>query len=70
MGLWLQAPLPDLEARVAARTGDASDATVDVVRSAARHDPGAGDWVAIDATDATRARDLATAALRPHFALT
>lgn len=67
VGLWLQAPLSDLEARVAARTGDASDATVDVVRSAARHDPGAGDWVAIDATDAARAQDLATEALRPHL---
>jgi len=70
VGLWLEAPLPALEARVAARTGDASDATVDVVRSAARHDPGAGDWVPIDASDATRARHLATEALRPYLALT
>ncbi len=70
VGLWLEAPLPALEARVAARTGDASDATVDVVRSAARHDPGAGDWVPIDASDATRARHLATEALRPYVALT
>lgn len=70
VGFWLQAPLPALEARVAARTGDASDATVDVLRHAADHDPGAGDWTAIDATDATQARDQTTGVLRPHVALT
>ena len=32
-GLWLQAPLDALAARVAARTGDASDATPEVVRA-------------------------------------
>ena len=68
-GLWLSAPLPVLEARVSARTGDASDATVDVLYSAARHDPGAGDWTAIDATSAEGARDLANQALAPYQAL-
>jgi aminoglycoside phosphotransferase family enzyme/predicted kinase len=51
-GFWLQTPLPLLEARVAARRGDASDASVEVLRAAARHDPGAGHWHAIDATNA------------------
>lgn len=68
-GLWLEAPLPELEARVAARTGDASDATVDVLRAASARDPGAGAWTAIDARDAARACDLAKAVLRPHIAL-
>ena len=58
-GLWLQAPIALLEQRVADRTGDASDATVEVLRSAARGDPGAGAWVPIDATDAIVALDQA-----------
>ena len=66
VGLWLEAPLAELERRVAERVGDASDATVDVLRSAARRDPGAGGWHRIDATDMTTARDLAIATLRPH----
>lgn len=70
VGLWLQAPLATLESRVAARTGDASDATVAVLRAAADHDPGAGKWAAIDATDAATARDLAIQALQSHVALT
>ena len=55
VGVWLSAPLAVLEERVAARTGDASDATVAVLRQAAANDPGAGDWLAIDATDAAAA---------------
>ena len=54
-GFWLQAPLGLLEQRVAARTGDASDATVAVLHAAAPHDPGPLDWTAIDASDATKA---------------
>ena len=54
-GVWLQAPLPVLEARINARAGDASDATVAVLRQSARNDPGAGDWVAVDAADGRRA---------------
>ena len=50
-GLWLQAPLPELEQRVANRSGDASDATVAVLRAAAPHDPGPVDWTPIDASD-------------------
>jgi predicted kinase len=51
VGIWLQAPLATLEARVAARHGDASDADVAVLRRLAAHDPGAGSWLAVDATD-------------------
>ncbi|MFD2250243.1 hypothetical protein FHS82_001262 [Pseudochelatococcus lubricantis] len=43
-GLWLEAPLPVLEARVEARTGDASDADVGVVRAQSAYDVGAIDW--------------------------
>ena len=66
VGLWLEAPLAELERRVAERVGDASDATVEVLRSAARRDPGAGAWHRIDATEMMTARDLAIATLRPH----
>jgi predicted kinase len=51
LGIWLTAPLPVLEARVAARRGDASDADVAVLRSAATADPGAGDWREVAAED-------------------
>ena len=63
VGVWLQAPLPVLEARIAARLGDASDATVAVLRRSARNDPGAGDWLAVDATDATQAAAVVHGAL-------
>ncbi len=64
LGVWLHAPIPVLETRVAARTGDASDADLAVLRSAARHDPGAGNWLAVDATDANVAQAMIVAALR------
>ena len=48
-GFWLQAPLDVLRARVAARTGDASDATVAVLEAAASRDPGRVSWHALDA---------------------
>ena len=51
VGIWLHAPLATLEARVAARQGDASDATIAVLRRAAQADPGAGTWIAVDASD-------------------
>ena len=47
IGFWLEAPLAELEHRVVSRSGDASDATVAVVRSAARHSPGAAGWHAL-----------------------
>jgi predicted kinase len=39
-----------LEQRVATRTGDASDATVGVLRAAVRNDPGPAGWHAVDAS--------------------
>ena len=49
VGLWLEAPLPELEARIAGRQRDASDATVAVLRAASETHPDAADWSAIDA---------------------
>lgn len=63
VGLWLQAPLPLLEARIAGRRNDASDATVEVLHAASRADPRAGAWVAVDAGDAAQALVQARAAL-------
>ncbi len=51
-GFWLTAPMAELEARVAARRDDASDAGVAVLRRAARDDPGPGGWHLIHAGDA------------------
>jgi aminoglycoside phosphotransferase family enzyme/predicted kinase len=55
LGVWLHAPLAVLEARIIARSGDASDATVAVLRQAAAIDPGAGDWLAVAAVDGAAA---------------
>ena len=48
-GFWLEAPREVLRARVAARAGDASDATVAVLEAAAGRDPGPISWRALDA---------------------
>jgi predicted kinase len=48
-GFWLEAPLDVLRARVAARVGDASDATVEVLERAAQADPGPIAWRYLDA---------------------
>lgn len=61
LGAWLQAPLAVLEARIAARTGDASDADLAVLRRAAAANPGAGNWLGLDATSLD-----ALAVLREH----
>jgi predicted kinase len=50
-GLWLTAPPDVLEARVSARSGDASDADAAVLRQALHADPGALSWHVLDATD-------------------
>ena len=55
VGLWLEAPIEELERRIGARHGDASDATVAVLRRAAAHDPGALDWISVPALE----RDMA-----------
>lgn len=49
-GAWMQAPLEVLEARVAGRTGDASDATVAVVREQAALMLEPSGWPEVDAT--------------------
>jgi aminoglycoside phosphotransferase family enzyme/predicted kinase len=48
-GFWLDAPLEVLRARVAARTGDASDADVAVLERAAIADTGPVGWARLDA---------------------
>ena len=48
-GLWLTAPLEVLRARVAARTGDASDADVAVLEATAARGIAAPEWTALDA---------------------
>jgi aminoglycoside phosphotransferase family enzyme/predicted kinase len=51
LGIWLDAPLAELERRVAARHGDASDADIVVLRrAAAAYDRPSG-WACLDATD-------------------
>jgi aminoglycoside phosphotransferase family enzyme/predicted kinase len=49
-GIWLHAPIEVLRARVAARQGDASDATVRVLERTARASPGPLTWMRIDAS--------------------
>ena len=51
IGIWLRAPIATLAQRVAARTGDASDATVDVLHRLAGVDPGPIDWHIVTADD-------------------
>jgi aminoglycoside phosphotransferase family enzyme/predicted kinase len=48
-GLWLDAPAAALVARVGTRSGDASDASPEVVATQLAHDPGPLDWSHIDA---------------------
>ena len=48
-GLWLAAPEEAMMARLGSRTGDASDASADVLRLQLGHDPGHLDWTRIDA---------------------
>jgi aminoglycoside phosphotransferase family enzyme/predicted kinase len=67
VGIWLQAPLSVLEARVGAREGDASDATVAVLRRSAAHNPGPGDWLAVDAGDGTQALQIVLQAIRSRL---
>jgi aminoglycoside phosphotransferase family enzyme/predicted kinase len=52
IGMWLDAPMPVLEGRLASRSGDASDATVSVLRAAARAKTiPPRRWLVLDATD-------------------
>ncbi|MDE2333182.1 MAG: AAA family ATPase, partial [Rhodospirillales bacterium] len=63
LGVWLTAPAAALRARVAARSGDASDADLAVLERALAADPGAGDWLAVEATDTAAAAGAIRAAL-------
>ena len=49
-GLWLSVPAERLAERIAARRGDASDATVDVLDSQLGYDLGSIEWREIDAS--------------------
>jgi aminoglycoside phosphotransferase family enzyme/predicted kinase len=62
IGLWLHASVPVLSARVAARSGDASDATPEVVREQAEFAVGANNWTRLDASQPIEA--LAAEAMR------
>ncbi len=59
LGFWLEAPQAMLEARVAGRRNDASDADVTIVRAQATMPKGAMSWVPISA-----ANDVETVAAR------
>jgi predicted kinase len=47
VGIWLTAPLPVLESRIAGRSGDASDATVEVLHRTRQADPGPMTWLEV-----------------------
>lgn len=51
-GVWLEAPMEVLEARLAARTGDASDANATVLHQSAQADPGEITWTLLNSADA------------------
>jgi aminoglycoside phosphotransferase family enzyme/predicted kinase len=61
VGLWLEAPLPDLVTRIEDRPKGASDATPEVARLQAGIDTGPMDWTVIDAASGRDA--VLTAAL-------
>lgn len=48
-GLWLEAGADAMADRIRARSGDASDATPEVLAQQLRHDAGPMDWIRIDA---------------------
>ena len=48
-GLWLEAPVETMRARIGGRRGDASDASAEILNHQLAHNPGALDWIAVDA---------------------
>jgi predicted kinase len=68
-GIWLQAPPAVLAARIAGRSGDASDATADTLRRQLARDVGPLAWTALDAgrpaEDVAEAWAASAAAPRP-----
>ena len=70
LGVWLDAPLSVLRARVGARSGDASDATVAVLQRSAEISPGAARWTRVDTTASGNAlRDMRHTIASQHFHL-
>ena len=68
-GLWLTVPRPQLEARVAGRSGDASDAGPEVVALQSALDLGPIAWPKVKAGDSpARVADLARQCLADHVA--
>jgi uncharacterized protein len=67
LGLWLTAPRETLKHRIAKRAGDASDATIAVLRAVVGTDPGPLDWLQVDATDADKALAQAQQAVQTRI---
>ena len=75
LGVWLEAPVATLSARVAARTGDPSDATLDVLQAQEKKLAASGEpieWTRLDASAAprrhSRARKIAPENLKLYRA--
>jgi hypothetical protein len=66
-GFWLEAPLAELERRIAARSGDASDATVVVLHAAASAAPGAGTWHPVESRNVDAALALVRTTVQRHI---
>ncbi|HZZ35318.1 MAG TPA: AAA family ATPase [Caulobacteraceae bacterium] len=62
-GVWLTAPTAVLKARIGARYGDASDATVNTLHRQLARGPGALDWPSYDASDLEAAAKVVRAAM-------
>jgi aminoglycoside phosphotransferase family enzyme/predicted kinase len=67
-GIWLDAPAEVLEARVAGRRGDASDAGVAVLRAQLGRDPGPITWTVLNAAEPVERTVERWAATLPTFA--
>nr|WP_246522820.1 bifunctional aminoglycoside phosphotransferase/ATP-binding protein [Neoroseomonas eburnea] len=65
-GIWLEAPLEILRARLAARHGDASDANEAVLLRAAAVDPGAMAWHRVAADDGAAAAARSAIGMKGH----
>lgn len=66
-GVWLEAPLDVLRARIAARRGDASDADEAVLLRAAAVDPGAITWHRIAADDHAAGATMTAIGMDPGY---
>jgi len=68
LGVWLHAPLAELERRIEARRNDASDATLAVLQRSAQQERRPTDWLMVDAVDLESAADTVRDALRQLLA--